>query len=247
MKEYYKDEKNKPLTGGGGGGGDGGANWGPGGTNWGPGGTNWGSTGDEKRPEPEFVDPKIIQRLSPQADTSALRSSAHGLLLADDNGELFCCNQLCGTVPAILVVIETADEYESHSSCIQLNLEYSKLNPLVLEPEKTLLYELWPVDRRMPRELLHEKSKTIHYSGYFPLPEPGEVLTIKASWQRGHHDINQLSQMNFWIFNIDCGTKSIGLNNWRTIATVTVDELYHITVNGLRGDLPGGKRNYHAN
>lgn len=247
MQEYYKNEKNndEPQWGG------------TGVVGQGSGVVSWIDPDDDdnsdegKLPEPEFVDPEIIDRLQPKADISSLRSSAHGLLLADADGMLFGCNQLCGEVPALLVVIETEEEYEdlrsSHASCIQINLEYSKRNPLVLEPEKTLKYELWPVDRPMPESLLPDKSEKIHYSGYFPLPEPGEVLTIKAAWQKGHFDINQLSLMKFRIFNINCGTLSIGTKHWRTIATVTVDEQYHITVNGLSGELPGGIRKTNAN
>ena len=243
MQEYYKNEKNndEPQWGGAGGGGTGGGGAGGGGASWGE---------SDTEPKPEFVDPEIIDRLKPQADISSLRSSAHGLLLADADGMLLDCSQLCGEVPAILAVIETEEEYESlrdsHARCIQINLEYSQLKPLILSPEKNLEYELWPIDRTMALSLLPDKSEPIHYSGYFPLPEPGERLTIKVAWQKGHFDINQLSLMKFRIFNVNCGTKSIG-TNWRTIATVTVDELYHITVNGLSGELPGGKRNYHAN
>lgn len=240
MQEYYHNEKNneEPQWGGSGGGSGGSS---------GGGGVSWG--GFDQPPEPEVVGPEI-DRLSPKPDESALRSSAHGLLLADADGMLLDCNQLCGEVPGILVVIECNDEYEhlrsSHTLCIQINLEYSQLQPLVLSPESNLEYELWPIDRTIAFELLPDKVKTVHYSGYFPLPEPGELLTIKAAWQKGHYNINELFLMNFWIFNVNCGTKSIG-TNWRTIATVTVDELYHITVNGLSGELPGGKRNTNAN
>ena len=153
MQEYYKNEKNNDEL-----------QWGGTGVvGQGSGVVSWIDPDDDdnsdegKLPEPEFVDPEIIDRLQPKADSS-LRSSAHGLLLADADGMLFGCNQLCGEVPALLVVIETEEEYEdlrsSHASCIQINLEYSKRNPLVLEPEKTLKYELWPVDRPMPEALL---------------------------------------------------------------------------------------------
>ena len=248
MQEYYKNEKNndEPQWGGTGGGGAGGGGAGGGGA--GGGGASWGESDTE--PKPEFVDPEIIDRLQPQADKSSLRSSAHGLLLADDDGMLLCCNQKCGEVPSLLAVIECDEEYEhlrsSHSRCIQINLEYSQLQPLILSPEKNLEYELWPIDRSVSLALFPKRAKTIHYSGTFPLPEPGELLTIKAAWQKGHYNINELFLMNFWIFNVNCGTKSIG-TNWRTIATVSVDELYHITVNGLSGELPGGKRNKNAN
>lgn len=240
MKEYYYNERyqNRPDWGGtpdSSSGGSGGSIGGSGGT--------WGGGETEKIPDPEYVDPEIISRLTPEGDESGLRVSAHGLLLADADGFLLSCNQRCKQVPSILVTIDTETDQGHHARCIQLNLIYSNLNPLVLDPEKTLCYDLWPVDRNMPRELLPENAQKIHYAGSFPLPEPGEVLTIKAAWQRGHYNINEVSLMNFWIFNVNCGTKSIGTGNWRNIARITVDELYRITVNGLRGELPGGKRN----
>lgn len=193
-----------------GGGGCGGLAWG------------WGAADDKSDKE----------KLSPVRSEGALRVSALGALLVNSDGSLLYCQQECMQAPALSIVID-AEDPGHHGRCIQINLIYSKLRPLYLEPEKTLSYELWPVDIY---------GEECHYAGRFPLPEPGELLNITASWQRGHHDISEISRMKFTVFGVSCGAKTISRGSWRTIATVTVDDSQHISVSGIRGKLPRAKK-----
>ena len=235
MKEIYIDERGSSTgdspgwggtgTGGGGGGGGGGGAGGGGG--WG-GSIGWGG-GSGTGITPEWEDK---EKFPPERDESALRITAGGALMVDRTGTLIWCCQTCQQLPAIEIKIEGEEEHSprDHARCIQINLEYTQRRPLYNEPDKTLEYELWPVDMAAPEK--------VHYAGRFPLPEPGELLTIKAAWQKGHFDIDLISRMSFEICGVRTGKKSIGRNNWRTIATVTLDEWNFISVNGIRGKLP---------
>ena len=99
---------------------------------------------------------------------------------------------------------------------------------MLTEPEKTLYYDLWPTDASAPG---------VHYAGNFPLPEPGEVLTVKLMWQKGHHNINELAKMKTVICGVDCGTKTISRQNWKSVAVIKMDDNGRFTVNGIFGKL----------
>ena len=224
MKEIYIDEKDKGSSdsssgsgsgsGGGGGGGSGG-----GGTGWG-GGAGWGgNTSEEQKPEksPEY-----------------LRLTAGGCLMMDESGDLlFCCQECPDETPMLTITLKRDSSVEeeiedSHARCIQVNLVYTQLNPLLNEPAKTLVYDLWPEDAF---------AEEVHYAGNFFLPDQGEVLTVKVMWQKGHYDINELSKMKITVCGVDCGTKTFSRNAWKSVATIRVDKNGRFTVNGLYGKL----------
>ena len=143
------------------------------------------------------------------------------------------CRQSCEPRPPLAIYLRRESEVEEeiearHTACIQCNLVYTQLRPLLTAPDKTLAYDLWPIDSA--------KGKA-HYQGTFPLPDPGELLTVKLMWQKGHHNINELSKMRISLFGVDSGWKTISKSSWRTVATVRVDEYRHITVNGITGKL----------
>ena len=234
MKEIYVDEKggqnsDSSSWGGGlwfgGGGGGGGAGWGGGGAGWGGGG---GSGGDGASWGGNTPDTQGIIQVS-----ECLRLTASGCLMMDETGDLlFCCQECPDETPMLTITLKRDSSVEeeierSHARCIQVNLVYTQLNPLLNEPAKNLVYDLWPEDA----------SSEAHYAGNFPLPEPGELLTIKLMWQKGHHDINQLSKMRVTVCGVDCGTKTFSRNNWKSVATISVEENGLFTVNGLYGKL----------
>ena len=170
---------------------------------------------------------------SSQRAVELLRVTAGGQLMVDSNGRLIMCRQSCVPRPPLAIYLKRESDVEEeiearHTGCIQCNLVYTQLRPLLTAPDKTLAYDLWPVDR--------ERNKA-HYQGTFPLPDPGELLTVKLMWQKGHHNINELSKMRISLFGVDSGWKTISKSSWRTVATVRVDEYRHITVNGITGKL----------
>ena len=226
MREVFIDEKDKDtfsswgggvFGGGGTGGSGGGAFWGGGGS--GGSSASWG--GDTPGTQEEIQ------------VSECLRLTESGCLMMDETGDLLFCHQECPAMPMLTITIKTdqnvgEDIERSHARCIQVNLVYTQLNPLLTEPEKTLRYDLWPEDT---------SYAGVHYAGNFPLPEPGEVLTVKVMWQKGHHDINELSKMQVFICGVDCGTDTFSRNNWKNVATISVDQNGRFTVNGLYGKL----------
>jgi hypothetical protein len=153
--------------------------------------------------------------------------------MLDRTGMLLACAQNCRPDPAIRIWITSDDEDDhpssGHARCIQCNLIYTRLNPLLNYPERTLLYELWPED--------FSGDGDAAWQGRFPLPDPGEVLTVSLKWQDGHYDIRHIARMKAVLFGWSCGWESISLSAWRTVARVTVDEWRHITVSGFSGKL----------
>ena len=233
MKEVYVDEKggqnsdSSSWGGGGGSGGGGGGGWGGwgGGAGWGggggsgDGGAGWGGdTSEEQKPE---------------KSPGYLRLTAGGCLMMDETGDLLFCCQECPETPMLTITLKRDSSVEeeiedSHARCIQVNLVYTQLAPLLNEPGNTLSYDLWPEDA---------SSEEAHYAGNFFLPDQGEVLTVKVMWQKGHHDINELSKMKVTVCGVDCGTKTFSRNNWKSVATIKVDKNGRFTVNGLYGKL----------
>ena len=228
MREVYYDEKSHKESPspdwGGSSSGSGGAGWGGGGG--GGGGAGWGGGSDGNADS------------TSQRDEEKLRLTAGGQLMVDNTGKLILCRQLCSEVPPLVIYLKRDSDVEedieaSHARCIQCNLVYTQLRPLLNEPDKNLTYALWPIDR---------SADKAHYKGSFPLPDPGELLTVNLMWQKGHHDINDLSQMKIIIFGIDSGWETISRSNWRSVATVRVDASRHITVNGLSAKLSGNNK-----
>ena len=233
MKEVFIDEKSKDISsswggggfGGGGAGGSGGGGGFGGGAYWGGGGGSGGGGASWGGDTPETQG--VLQV------SECLRLTASGCLMMDETGDLLFCCQECPETPMLTITLKrdpnVGEEIErSHARCIQVNLVYTHLVPLLNEPEKTLAYDLWPEDA---------SSEEAHYAGNFPLPEPGELLTIELMWQRGHHDINKLSKMKVTVCGVDCGTQTFSRNNWKSVATISVDQNGRFTVNGLYGEL----------
>ena len=225
MREFYRNEKDKddPDWGGGGGGGGGGS-----------GGyiiSGWGG-GDGEDP----VSPVVpVGQITP--DVSLLRCSASGRLMVDNTGMLITCQQLCKAPPAMLIYLKEHERVDRHASCIQCNLIYTQLNPLLNYPEKTLTYELWPRDHFVDADY-EEKPM---YQGTFPLPDPGERLTVNIKWQNGHWDIAEFSEMKIVLFGYSTGWNSFSLKSWRKVADITVDQYRHIFVNNISAKLQGNK------
>ncbi len=237
MREVYygeKPDKESPSPdweGSGGGSSGSGNSGGSGGYDWG-----WGGGGDSGSPEsPEWGGEK--DDFAPQRDEEKLRLTAGGQLMVDRSGKLLMCRQLCKPIPPLVIYLKRESNVEeeiekSHTRCIQCNLFYTQRRSLLNDKEKTLVYDFWPIDRSPGKA---------HYRGSFPLPDPGEMLTVKLMWQKGHHDINDLSKMKIILFGVDSGWKTVSRSSWRTVATVQVDEAHHITVNSITGTLAGNK------
>lgn len=233
MKEFYRNEKTNDSP-----------QWG--GTNDGENSgyihSGWGSDGDGDGDDSNSEKPEIVEPDSPYiptADVSVLRCSASGRLMLDRSGKLICCQQQCKTPPSMLVYLKPREgvHIERHADCIQCNLIYTSLNPLLNYPEKTLTYDLWPRDYFVAADY---EMKPM-YQGIFPLPDPGEKLTVSFKWQRGHFDIAELSQMKIVLFGHSSGWTALSLSAWKTVAVITVDQWRHIFVNNVSAKLQGNK------
>ena len=167
---------------------------------------------------------------------SKLRLTAGGRLMMGKDGRLIHCGgTMCKSIPALKVYLrepeEDALDKSDHSRCIQIQLHYTKRQPLLNDSEKTLEYLLWPVDCG---------SAVYQYAGSFPCPEPGEILTIAVAWQEGHWNYSKISEMRFEVFGIDSGWHTVPLGKYRDLCRITVDEWRHIKVSGRSARL--GKR-----
>lgn len=157
-----------------------------------------------------------------------LRLTAGSRLMMGKDGRLIHCGgTMCKSIPALKVYLrepeEDALDKSDHSRCIQIQLHYTKLQPLLNDPEKTLEYLLWPVDCG---------SAVYQYAGSFPCPEPGEILTIAVAWQEGHWNYSKISEMRFEVFGINSGWHTVPLGKYRDLCRITVDEWRHIKVSG---------------
>ena len=223
MREFYRNEKDKDNP-----------DWS---VDGGGGGfiiPEWGGGDGENPVEP--VDPVGPGgQITP--DFSLLRCSASGRLMLDNTGMLITCQQLCKAPPAMLIYLKERDHADQHADCIQCNLIYTKLNPLLNYPEKTLTYDLWPRDHFVDADY-EEKPM---YQGTFPLPDPGERLTVNIKWQSGHWDIAEFSEMKIVLFGHSTGWNAFPLTSWRKVADITVDQYRHIFVNNISAKLQGNK------
>jgi len=182
---------------------------------------------------------------APVPDVSALRTMAGGWIMADSDGMLASCNQLCPYVDAMLVYFrceESVPERErtgyarSHARCLQVNCEYRNLRKLLFDPGRTLSYSLWPED---DLKFDRDSSDSPAYMGAFPLPDPGEKLRILAGWQPGHYDGAKLSRMRFLLFGRSTSWISIPVGRLVRVATLAVDEDRRVSFNGIRVRMRG--------
>lgn len=222
MKPFFKDEKPQNS----------GANWYVPGIQTGSGSAlpDGGSANWEK-PETTLLKGEWVYpegEYTPRPDMLLLRRSSGGRLMVDRKGCLTACKQQCVSCPAIIVYLKrekgSSISELSHRDCIQINLNYRLLRPLLNEPEKTLHYELWP--RESKRQILVTENgyEVPMYLGNFPLPDPGEVLDITAKWQEGHYNIRELAKMRFQVFGKKTSWVNFPLDKWQKVCTVKMDD-----------------------
>lgn len=223
--DLFIDEK--PREEGGGGAWEGGWVWesGMGGGGWG-----WGSDGNDSETPPRWV----YRDLAVKEDITALRISAGGRLMQDDPRGLIHCGQLCVSIPPLIVYIRGQEEAqpENHDRCALVRLKYDSCG--------RYLYADAPVDAGWARKK-DSTGETPAYIGCFPLCEPEERLQVQARWQGGHWKHAQIREMRFFLFGIDLGWMTIPLGNWKTVATITVDNTFHINVNGFPARIGGNR------
>ena len=237
MDHFFKDDRKKPK-----------ANWLipgvlVGGTSSdlqsGPGGT-WSPIFEELKGEWVYLNSDY----TPRPDQLLLRRTSGGKLMMDKSGCLSACKQQCISCPAIIVYLKrergSSISELLHRECIQINLNYRLLHPLLNEPEKTLHYEVWPRDYAADISVSESGYEVPMYLGSFPLPEPGEVLDISAKWQEGHYDITHLAKMRFQIFGIMTNWADFSLDKWQKVCTVTLYD-GKIKVNDRTAKLQGNK------
>lgn len=230
------EESDDHVSGGGGGGGGGGAGGLGGGAWWDGGGSE---TGGGTGPEWVYDD------LSVKSDYTALRISAGGRLMQDDPRGLIHCGRLCPYIPPLLVYIRgESDEVDvqKHRRCALIRLVY-------LDNCGRYLYDDAPVDvsGMGPGDGDNEEKDGIPaYVGGFPLCEPEEKLEVYARWQGGHWKREDVRDMRIFLFGVDIGWSVVPVDNWKRMATITVDETFHIRVNGISAKLGGNKGRLHA-
>lgn len=195
-------------------------------------GPAWGG-GEGTEDTPEWV----YKDLSAKADYDALRSSAGGRLMQDDPRGLICCAQLCPYIPPILVYIR-GDEGENtaaHSRCVLIQLAYR-------DNCGRYVYENVPLDAiGFAGEWEKKEGATVAWFGGFLLCEPEESVDVFARWQGGHFDHKTIREMRIFLFGVDLGWRVMPLNGWKRVATVTVDETFHIRSNGFWAKLAGNR------
>ena len=204
-KEYYRDERpeEEKLTGG----------WiYPGGGWWqgawghggGGGGGGGGGAWGSGGPGGMF---------DPSSAPPALNLTTGGYLLADGDGRLLHCKQWCVVVPALLAWL-SGEGCDSHYRCVLCKTS-DPLRPVVMENIAGVV----------------DTAKYPLVSGYWRLGAPG-TYRVYAKWQAGHYDYRKIKNVKFQIYGVSTGWRTLPLTHWLQIATVTVDERYHIIVNG---------------
>ena len=224
--------------GGGGTGGSGGGSGSGGGGGGGVGGAWWGGTGGSGTDAPAWV----YQDLSVTADYKSLRISAGGRLMQDDPRGLIYCGQLCPHIPPLLVYVRgdcEDSELQRHHRCVLIRLAY-------LDNCGRYLYEEAPVDVSGIETNASAAAEEIAYIGRFPLCEPEEQLALFARWQGGHYDHRLIREMRIVLFGVDLGWSKVPVDDWRQMAQITVDETFHIRVNGISAKLGGNKAKLYA-
>ena len=68
---------------------------------------------------------------------------------------------------------------------------------------------------------------------------PGE-FELKLKWQSGHYPHASIGNMRVALFGVDLGEPRLSrIGSWRNVATISIDEDYKITINGLYGTING--------
>lgn len=228
--DFYLDERPANMEGGGNGSAATPPAWNtPGGS-----GPAW-ESGGAKEDRPEWV----YKELSAQVDYGVLRSSAGGRLMHDDRFGLIHCAQRCPYIPAVLVNIKGENEEisaGSHSRCVLIRLEYRDICG-------RYVYDDVPLDAvGFDGEWKKNDGETVAWFGGFPLCELEEKIDVNVRWQGGHFNHAEIRKMRIFIFGFDLGWQVVPLNRWKRFATITVDETFHVRVNGFEAKLAGNRR-----
>ena len=123
------------------------------------------------------------RELQPAAAIEGLCTTAGGLLMVDDTGDLISCRQNCAAVPPLVVYLRINPEFEKkfleeygwhggvyqyfieelehHPECMLCNLVYSNVNKLLNIPDKQLEYSIWPVDQMIPEPEIDKEDDLI--------------------------------------------------------------------------------------
>ena len=129
------------------------------------------------------------------------------------DGRLLHCKQRCVVVPALLAWL-SGEGCDSHYRCVLCKTS-DPLRPVTMENIAGVV----------------DTAKYPLVSGYWRLGAPG-TYRVYAKWQAGHYDYRKIKNVKFRIYGVSTGWRMLPLTHWLQIATVTVDERYHITVNG---------------
>ena len=226
-EEYYRDEWPADVDpgsvggssgGGGGGAGGSGGSGGGGGGSWGGGGGsgtsgNWGTT-----PQPSDDGEEVIDgEWGGSGNVAYLKKNTSGYLLKHDN-YLLTGTLHCRIAPQLIIWIGTDSRYD-HRDCVLTSLSpirrYKRddLKDWIEQPQKSIL--AYRIDWM-----------------------PGE-FEVRLKWQSGHYPHASIGNMSVALFGVDLGEQVIPIGSWRNVATISIDEDFKITINGMVGYING--------
>ena len=198
-----------------------------------PGGGSSGSWEGEPQPDPgDWVPPAGSgsggswgggrDPVKPVPGLPRLNRTASGALLADADGRILRCRQSCRAIPALLAFLNREDA--GHGRCILVSSS---------DPQRPVSVSTWSGTAG--------SGATVAAVASWPFGGPGSYR-IRAKWQRGHYDYNEISRAKFIVYGVSTGWVRLPLSGgWTTIATVVVAENFRITVNGSPGSITGNK------
>lgn len=198
-----------------------------------PGGGSSGSWEGEPQPDPgDWVPPTGSgsggswgggrDPVKPVPGLPRLNRTASGALLADADGRILRCRQSCRAIPALLAFLNREDA--GHGRCILVSSS---------DPQRPVSVSTWSGTA--------DSGATVAAVASWPFGGPGSYQ-IRAKWQRGHYDYNEISRAKFIVYGVSTGWVRLPISGgWTTIATVVVAENFRITVNGSPGSITGNK------
>ena len=143
-----------------------------------------------------------------------LNLTQSGALFCDADGMLVTCRQRCKVIPAMLIYI-AGENASAHRRCVLCRTS---------DPDRELELQA--------AAAYDGTSATPALTAGWPIGAPGSYR-VRAKWQGGHYDHSKIFAMRFVIYGVSTGWMTIPLTRWRDIATVAVDDLHRLVVNGV--------------
>lgn len=73
---------------------------------------------------------------------------------------------------------------------------------------------------------------------YWSWAKPG-TFKFLAKWQAGHYNHAEIGNMKFEIYGVGLGSRTMPLESWVTVATITITKEFEVWVNGVKGTVNG--------